>query len=67
MIDENKRSALKTMSWRIIATATTMLLVYIFTGQLVLTLGVGFFEVVLKIVFYFLHERTWNRIKFGRR
>ena len=67
MHDEYKRSALKTISWRIIATFTTMFLVYIFTGQLVLTMAVGFFDVVLKMVFYFLHERVWNRIEFGRR
>jgi adenylylsulfate kinase len=67
MYDESKRSVLKSISWRIIATSTTMFLVYIFTGQLVFTLGIGFFDVVLKILFYILHERVWNRIEFGRR
>ncbi len=66
MYEEHKRSALKTISWRIIATSTTMFLVYIFTGQLELTAGVGIGDVVLKMVFYFLHERVWNRITFGR-
>jgi len=64
--EEHKRSALKTISWRIIATSTTMFLVYIFTGQLELTVGVGIGDVVLKMTFYFLHERVWNRIAFGR-
>lgn len=64
--EEHKRSALKTVSWRIIATSTTMFLVYIFSGQLELTAGVGIGDVVLKMTFYFLHERGWNRIKFGR-
>ena len=67
MHDEHRRSVLKAISWRIIATSVTMFLVYIFTGQLVLMVGVGFFDVVLKLVFYFLHERVWNRIEFGRR
>ena len=64
--EEHKRSALKTISWRTIATSTTMFLVYIFTGQLELTVGVGIGDVVLKMMFYFLHERVWNRIAFGR-
>ena len=64
--EEHKRSALKTVSWRIIATSTTMFLVYIFTGKLELTVGVGISDVVLKMMFYFLHERVWNRITFGR-
>ena len=64
--EEHKRSALKAISWRIIATSTTMFLVYIFTGQLELTVGVGIGDAVLKMTFYFLHERVWNRIRFGR-
>ena len=64
--EEHKRSVLKTVSWRIIATSTTMFLVYIFTGQLELTASVGIGELVLKLIFYFLHERGWNRVAFGR-
>ena len=64
--EEHKRSALKSISWRIIAASTTMFLVYIFTGQLELTASVGIGDVVLKMAFYFLHERVWNRIEFGR-
>lgn len=63
---EHKRSALKTVTWRIIATCTTMFLVYVFTGQLKLTAVVGVGDVALKMLFYFLHERAWNRIAFGR-
>lgn len=66
MYEKHKRSALKAISWRIIATSTTMFLVYVFSGQLELTATVGFFDVVLKMLFYFIHERGWNRIEFGR-
>ena len=64
--EEHKRSAAKTVSWRIIATSTTMILVYIFTGEFELAAGVGIGDVLLKVLFYFLHERAWNRIAFGR-
>lgn len=50
-----------------IATSTTMFLVYLLTGQLETTAGVGLFDVVLKMIFYFAHERVWNRNGFGRR
>ena len=36
-----------------------MFLVYSFTGELDLSLGVGFFDVLVKLAFYFLHERVW--------
>jgi CBS domain-containing protein len=66
MHEEAKRSGLKTISWRIIATSTGMLLVYIFTGRLELTVGFGIGDIALKMVLYFLHERAWNRIAFGK-
>ena len=62
----HKRSVIKAITWRAIATLTTMSLVYIFTGDLTLTGTVGVFDVALKLLFYYLHERTWNRIRWGR-
>lgn len=52
------RSGAKAVTWRVIATTTTMFLVYYFTGELDLSLGVGFFDVVMKLAFYILHERA---------
>jgi len=64
--EEQRRSALKTVTWRIIATSTGMFLVFLFTGQLELTAGFGLGDVVLKIIFYFIHERFWDKIAFGK-
>ena len=64
--EEHKRSALKAVSWRIIATSVTMVLVYVFTGKLELSASVGIFDVVFKMALYFFHERAWNTINFGR-
>lgn len=66
-IESKRRSILKTVSWRIWATVTTMILVYIFTGKLLIAISVGSIEVVAKIVLYFLHERLWNKIQYGRK
>lgn len=61
------RSAIKAFSWRFWATVTTMLLVYIFTGAIKIALAIGGLEVVLKMLIYFLHERAWDRIRFGKK
>ncbi len=66
MHEESKRSALKAISWRIIATSTGMLLVYFFTGRGELMVGFGIVDVVLKLFLYFLHERVWNMTEYGR-
>lgn len=66
MKETHARSLTKTISWRFIATLTTTVLVYIFTGSLTLSLGVGFFEVISKLIFYYLHERAWDGISWGK-
>jgi uncharacterized membrane protein len=41
-------------------------LVYLFTGNAKVSVGAGILDSVVKIVLYFLHERLWNSIPFGR-
>ena len=53
------------MSWRIVASLTTAVLVFLFTGNVGLSLGVGFFDLVVKIVLYYVHERVWNTVAWG--
>ena len=64
--EENKRSAFKAVSWRLIATTTGMVIVYISTGRLALTAYFAVADIILKMLFYFIHERVWNKISFGR-
>ena len=65
MTESKTRSLLKSVSWRVIATCTTMLLVYLFTKRLTLSLGIGAMEVMVKMIIYFLHERLWLKINIG--
>ena len=64
--EAHTRTIVKAISWRVIATLTTMIIVFLFTRRLILTLGVGLAEVTAKITFYYLHERIWSRISWGR-
>ncbi|MEO0334862.1 MAG: adenylyl-sulfate kinase [Pseudomonadota bacterium] len=66
-IETASRSVAKSISWRVLATLTTFSLVYIFTGQIETALTVGGLEVFVKMAVYYLHERGWNRISFGRK
>ena len=59
------RSVLKTITWRLWATAITISLVWFFTRKLELAFSIGGLEVASKLVAYFIHERIWDRIKFG--
>jgi len=65
-METHVRSILKAVSWRIVATLTTILLVFFFTGNLVVSGGVGLTEIVTKTLIYYVHERLWNELSFGR-
>lgn len=64
--EKHSRSIAKAISWRVIATATTMVVVYIFTGNFLLTLGIGSLEATAKMLFYYMHERAWNEVSWGK-
>lgn len=61
------RSALKTITWRIIGTIDTILISYFITGSFKIGVAIGGIEVFSKMILYFLHERVWQRINFGKR
>lgn len=65
-MEKRVRSVAKTMSWRIVATSTTILLVFLFTRDFVISASVGSLEVLAKIVIYYVHERIWNMSDFGK-
>lgn len=66
MSETHVRSILKGVTWRIIASATTMAIVFVMTGNLELVAAVGVADVTAKIFFYYLHERTWGRVRWGK-
>ncbi len=67
IVETTKRSMAKAISWRIFATLTTMTIVYIVFGNLTMAGVVGGFEFIAKIFVYFIHERMWNKINFGKK
>jgi uncharacterized membrane protein len=66
-LESRRRSIVKALTWRIFATFVTMSVVYVFTGELALSAGIGLADTTIKIFFYYSHERLWERIQFGRK
>ena len=64
--DQPRRSLLKAISWRATGTVDTIVVSFLVTGRLKLAFSIGFVELFTKIGLYYLHERVWNRIGFGR-
>ena len=64
--EKHIRSVVKAISWRIIATLSTMLIVFAFTQKVALSLSIGMIEVSVKLILYYLHERVWVGVPFGK-
>ena len=65
-VESHTRSIVKAVSYRILGSATTALIFFVLTGKPSLSVGAGALDMVLKIGVYFIHERIWNHINFGR-
>ncbi len=66
-MDTHKRSIAKTITFRIIATLTTIILVLIFTSNLALAGIIGVFDLTSKLIIYYMHERVWDKVSWGLR
>jgi len=61
-----RRHIAKSISYRILGTITTVIIGYILTGNFIIASSIGFIELCIKPLIYFLHERVWYKwIKFG--
>ena len=58
-----KRHIAKTFTWRAVGTLDTVLISWIVTGNPLTGMKIGLFEVVTKMVLYYLHERLWFRVQ----
>jgi uncharacterized membrane protein len=60
------RSLVKVFTWRIAASLDTFLISYLITGRFDWATSIAFFEIITKAILYYLHERGWNKINWGR-
>ena len=64
-METRKRSIVKAISWRVIATFITSLLVLLLTGEWQFAATIGLADTLLKFFIYFAHERMWTRVRYG--
>jgi uncharacterized membrane protein len=64
--DSHTRSFTKGVSWRALGTIDTILLSFIVTGSLGHSIKIGITEIITKVFLYYLHERVWDKIPWGR-
>jgi uncharacterized membrane protein len=64
--DSILRTTTKTITYRLAGSGLTFILAYIFTGEIIISASISIAEFLLKPMFYWIHERVWNTIKWGK-
>lgn len=65
MSDTTKRSIVKTVSWRLTGSAATFIISYAILGSFALSGTIAIIQMTANTLLYFVHERIWNKIKWG--
>jgi adenylylsulfate kinase len=61
-----ERSLIKGISWEVISFFITLLFVYLLYRNIILSLKITLILTIIKIPFYYIHERIWKKIKWGK-
>ena len=67
MSETPRRSLVKTVSWRLTGSGATFLISYSIAGDFAVAGTIAVIQLVSNTVLYFVHERIWNKIDWGRR
>lgn len=65
--ETHSRSVLKAVSWRTLGTLDTFAISWFMTGRPDVAGSIAGMEIVTKICWYYLHERIWAIVPWGRR
>lgn len=66
MIDSNNRSIAKTISWRLTGSFSTFMISYLILGSFAVAGSIAIIQIIANTLLYYLHERVWNKIDWGR-
>ena len=66
-MDSQKRTIVKTLLWRFIASGTTVVVVFALSGNIALGLSAAAIGIPLKLFMYYFYERFWTTsIEWGK-
>ena len=65
-MESPSRSIVKAVTWRAGGTVVTFFIAWIITGEATLSVGIGLLDSLVKVGAFYLHERMWNRLRFGK-
>ncbi len=64
--EHHKRSIVKAISFRLLIIIANFIIIMAITRRYDIALGVIVISSISSTVFYYIHERIWNKINWGR-
>lgn len=61
------RSIAKAITWRLGGTIVTFVVAWILTRKFELAAQIGLLDTAIKLGAFYMHERMWNRLSFGKK
>ena len=65
-MDSIIRSLVKTISWRLTGSLCTFLISFIILGDITTSSTIALIQLIFNTIMFYIHERIWNIIKWGR-
>ena len=65
-MDTIVRSIAKTLSWRLTGTFCTFLISFIILGDIATSGTIAMIQLIFNTIMFYIHERIWNIIKWGK-
>lgn len=66
-VERTQRSIVKTITYRGLILISNFTITYILTGSLSLATGVASASFFVNTIIYYLHERVWNIVTWGKK
>jgi uncharacterized membrane protein len=65
--ETHSRSVCKAVSWRTLGTLDTFAISWFMTSRVGIAGSIAGIEIITKVAWYYLHERLWVLVRWGRR
>lgn len=66
MNSTKQRSLAKSLTWRFVAVVSTFVIAYVMTQDVSFATSITVVSNIVNFVLYYIHERFWLQIKWGR-
>lgn len=65
-MESHFRSVIKAVTWRTGGTVVTFAVAWVMTRRFDLAAQIGLLDTAVKLAAFYIHERMWMKISFGR-